>query len=207
MRLVVAETTLATVASLLLLVSPCAADPTQHPKDPPADPSNIVGYRYDKNWWELGANIDDADLKGFRPEQTDDPDVEVDGDSDRTIWFGRGAVKACVTLAYRKGVLALITIRTRDDGENISYYKDYYAHRLGKCVRTEKTADRNSWLDKDGDSITVHKQPYWLGCPSVPPETVVIYLRKHVIQPDPAGNLPEWVDNLIWGLGYAGSDL
>jgi len=189
---------------LLFLALPYAAECQNHPKDPPADPSNIVGYRYDKNWWELGASIDDVELKGFRPEATDDQRVEVYNAGDHAIWFGRDKVEAYVTLVFVKEQLGAIIIRTRDSGEDYRYYTQYYAKRFGKCTQIEKSDDRNSWLDKDDDTVTVESQPSYYGCPTDPPETVIVYLRRHIIQPDPAGSMPQWLDNIINGIGYAG---
>ena len=192
------------IVSLFLLATPCLAASPKQPKDPPPDPSNIVGYRYGTNWWELGAGIDGVELKGFKPEATDDESVEVYHDFNRSILFGRGPADTGVTLAFVGGKLSLIIIRAHDQGKDYKYYRQYYANRLGKCTQVEKTPDRASWLDKDGDALTVEKQPSWLGCATDPPETVIVYLRRHVIQPDPAGDMPEWLDYLINGMGFSG---
>lgn len=189
---------------LVFLALPHVADCQNHAKDPPADSKDIVGYRYDKNWWELGAAIDDVELKGFRPEETDDLSIEVYSDGDRAIWFGRDSIESITTLVFVKGVLGAIIIRTRDSGQDYKYYTQYYAKRFNRCTQIEESPDRNSWLDKDDDSVTVEKQPYWFGCPTIPPESVIVYLRRHVIQPNPAGDMPQWIYFLINGVGYFG---
>jgi hypothetical protein len=188
--------------SLLFLVTPCTADAQSRLKDPPADPSDIVGYRYDSNWWELGADIDDVELKGFRPEETSDSDIEVYSDAEHPIWFGRDKENAYITIVFVKEVLGAIIIRLDNGGEDYHYYNQYYAKRFTMCTQIENSTDRNSWLDNDDDTVTVENQPYYFGCPSVPSDTVIVYLRRHVIQPNPAGSMPQWLYNLIQGLSF-----
>lgn len=144
------------------------------------------------------------ELKGFRPEATDNENVEL-YNAARTLWFGRDGVEAYVSLVFVGEKLGALVIRTYDDGEDYPYFSRYYGKRFPKCTLIEESADRMSWQDKDGDSVTVWKQPSPI-CEVDPRETVLVYLRRHVIQPDPAGSMPPWLNNIILGLGYAGID-
>lgn len=166
---------------------------SERPKDPPSQPDNIIGYRYDKDWWELGDSIDNIDLRGFRPQEFTESGVEIYMDDERPLLFGKATQKNDVVLVFKDQKLAAVMIRfPGDDGSNFEPMKKYYIGGLNKCTTTEDEENLTSWVDKDGDSLTLESQPYWLGCPTIGPDTVILYLRRHILEPDPARGLPQW---------------
>lgn len=189
---------------LAILISPALAEDKNQHNDPKPDPTDIIGYRYDTNWWELGADIAEVELKGFRPVETNDPSIEVYYDAEHPIWFGRDTFDSHIILAFVDEKLALIAIRANDDGEDYSFYRKYYIRRQTQCTKIADSENLISWADKDNDTLSVENQPYWLGCPSVPSETVIVYLRRYLIQPDPVKNMPDWVEYIVNGMGFEG---
>jgi hypothetical protein len=183
---------------LILVLAPTfcwAHDDSGHkrPKDPKNDKSNIVGYRFDRNWWELGAHLDDVDLRGFKEAADDESGNLAYFDRSREVRFGGEDVEVSVGLIFKKDKLGMIIINVPSEEQTYRYFRKYYSGRLGGTDELERDEDRIVWADKDDDYLTVMRSHDENGDPS----SLIIYARESIVQGSAEAEVPEWLQNVI----------
>lgn len=169
-------------AAVLLLAQPARAA------------SDIYSYKTPDNTWSLRQERDSVSTKNWTKLQSGPCEAAVGYYSaSRTLQFGGKNAKARVWLIFADDMLVGFCFDISAGQRSYSSLRSYYAERYGSLQSFDVTDDSVTWMDEDGDTLSVLASERSDGSAC----TLIGYISDDLYSKMDVTQIPGWMESSI----------
>ncbi len=154
--------------------------------------TDVYAYNTDDNSWALRQESASVDAAGFVAVQSPFAGGSADYGS-RTLLFAGHKTRSRVYLIYADDMLAGFCFDISSGERSYKELRSYYKERYGSLQTFDTTASSVTWMDEDGDTLTVEKAKRADGSAS----TLVMYLSDVLYSHIDGKEIPAWMKACI----------